>query len=751
VSLVLACALVAGCAADGVAIDARQLSLAPSAVEEIEDIEDIARGSADDVLRSARPKHPAVGGHVLALLERASDQLLPDALGPWPEALERWARRRGLSPLRDGRLQVEAPLRVGAAASDVEQARLEAVGATLLTRGVTIVDLAVPVDRGVAGLEAVLRAAPALRGLEAPLLPSREVGAAETQGVGKTLADKFHALGIKGAGVEVAVFDVGWEKWSDSKVSNDLPIVSANPASETGGTHGTNCAQVVADMAPQAIIRPVDASTLAKEEAFINTTLAGTSVKVITRSLSGTKGFFSDGKGPYCDNAKTAKGKGVVMINSAGNYGDGRFWRGTFKDSDGDGWHEWSGADEIQTMTVTTSKRIKIYLDWDDYPTSNVDFDLFLRIKKTDGSWEDVETSENSQTGTQSPREWIVVDNPAKGTYGLSVKRKSGSGSIAIRIVAYDGPKLQHHQAKGSLNAPASCADVIAVAAVPQAQYTSGPQIAYSSQGPSWDGRTKPDVAAPTLVNTSTKTSFSGTSAAAPHVAGALALYIDAMNASAGVAAAALLADVVPMGTGSTNNIYGRGRVELDLKRTGCACTPGDQQSCLTSCGTTGTRSCLSTGCNWSSCVPPKETCNGKDEDCDGTNDNGFACALGETRTCISSCNTAGTQACSASCAWLSCVAPKEICNGKDDDCDSQIDEDNVCGPGNDSGPTPSDGGPGPSDLGGWPPADRGGGQSGARNLQGGCSVPLGGGVGALWIVLFGLALALGRRRSGRH
>ncbi len=55
----------------------------------------------------------------------------------------------------------------------------------------------------------------------------------------------------------------------------------------------------------------------------------------------------------------------------------------------------------------------------------------------------------------------------------------------------------------------------------------------------------------------------------------------------------------------------------------GCACTPLDaMEDCTTSCGSTGRRTCTAMG--WGTCVPPAETCDATDDDCDGRVDEGF-------------------------------------------------------------------------------------------------------------------------------
>ncbi|MBI5488989.1 MAG: hypothetical protein HY905_16765 [Deltaproteobacteria bacterium] len=101
--------------------------------------------------------------------------------------------------------------------------------------------------------------------------------------------------------------------------------------------------------------------------------------------------------------------------------------------------------------------------------------------------------------------------------------------------------------------------------------------------------------------------------------------------------------------------------------------------ACLTGCGSTGSRTC-DASCGWGACVAPAEGCNGADDDCDGISDNGFLCRQGMAAPCHTSCDPVGsdtgTRTCNSTCsAWTPCVPPAESCNGRDDDCDTSIDE----------------------------------------------------------------------------
>ncbi|MEK9132536.1 MAG: thrombospondin type 3 repeat-containing protein [Patescibacteria group bacterium] len=80
---------------------------------------------------------------------------------------------------------------------------------------------------------------------------------------------------------------------------------------------------------------------------------------------------------------------------------------------------------------------------------------------------------------------------------------------------------------------------------------------------------------------------------------------------------------------------------------------------------------------------PEPEIADGKDNDCNGAVDEGFACVPGATNPCreevLAPC-TPGTQTCGADSTWSDCqggVAPAadDPCNGVDDDCDGQIDQ----------------------------------------------------------------------------
>jgi len=117
----------------------------------------------------------------------------------------------------------------------------------------------------------------------------------------------------------------------------------------------------------------------------------------------------------------------------------------------------------------------------------------------------------------------------------------------------------------------------------------------------------------------------------------------------------------------------------------GFACVSGSSSNgCTTGCGTPGTYTCSAT-CSVGMCRAGMETCNGCDDDNAGGADNGFVCVLGTSQACTTACGTAGTQRCMGDCSgYDACRGVTETCNGCDDDIDGSVDEGLTCAQGRD-------------------------------------------------------------------
>ncbi|MBE0634432.1 PKD domain-containing protein [Candidatus Bipolaricaulota bacterium] len=374
-----------------------------------------------------------------------------------------------------------------------------------------------------------------------------------SQGTAAIGADAFHSAGIRGAGTKVAVIDLGFSGLAQAQARGDLPYtVIQNDLSGTGLTsgisHGTAVAEIVYDIAPDAQLYLIKIADEVDLDLAV-TYCISQGIDIINHSLGWYNTNFYDGTGTIASIAQRAITGGILWVNAAGNEAQSH-WEGTFTDGNSDGWN-----DQNVTFYASAGSQMVLFLTWNQWPQASTDYDLYL----FDPSSNLVASSTKHQTGTEEPTESIQVSASTSGTYTIRIQ---GTGSHALELFnLYQtvSPVI----AASSILAPANVANVVAVGALGHSVYTTGPIEPYSSQGPSNDGRSKPDLVAPDNVTTGTSpyTTFPGTSGAAPHVSGAAALLLSQTpGLSESALRAKLLTQVIPMGS---INVYGSGRLSL--------------------------------------------------------------------------------------------------------------------------------------------------------------------------------------------
>lgn len=447
----------------------------------------------------------------------------------------------------------------------MDEMSLQALGGEIIKRSGNVSKVTTPIPM-------LTSIADTVKGISFIKLPDRLIPVAvESEGVDLTSASSYHSSGYTGSGINVAVIDVGFDNLSSAISNGDLPntvikvdcsgasCVSADFSSETQ-EHGTAVAEIVYDMAPGAtlyLIKVADISDLWDAEEYA----VNHGIDVINHSLVVFNTNFYDGEcynsNPVCT-ANHAYNHGILWVNAAGNQAT-RHYEATFTDLDGNGWHNVSAGDETINITAGAGQTIDVYLTWDAWPATNQDYNLYLY----NSSLALLASSENPQTGTQEPVEDISYSVPANDTYYLKIYKHPTASNRRLEVYSLSHT-LTPAIASSSLLTPADAEGAMAVGAIDYSYWATGPQETSSSRGPTNDGRIKPDICGPTEISNHTFGSFSGTSAAAPHVAGAAALILDKYPGySVFELWNALTSSAIDMGDPGKDNIYGCGRLNL--------------------------------------------------------------------------------------------------------------------------------------------------------------------------------------------
>lgn len=445
---------------------------------------------------------------------------------------------------------------------------------------------------------------PAVTFIDLPNYGVTNAGSVMTQGDPVVRADQARALrGVTGSGVKVGVLSGGISGLTASAASGDLPAsgITMPAAPLTGGgialdsplpggttftvtpidrldlasnAEGAAMLEIIHDIAPDAqlFFAPHGGTTLATQRAI--RWLKSQGVKIIADDVL----FFNvgpyDGTSAVSREASNAVADGVSYFVAVGNYAQ-QHYRGLFTDTDGDTFHEFDAslglprvdnAGETLNVTVQRGEIVPIVLQWNDpFGGSANNFDLCIHVP-ADIPASPLFCSSNLQTGTQNPTEGIGVTNNGTTpiTVGVSIHRVGGVVPRVFDLFILGGMMNEFVVAAGSVpNKSDAGGGVTSVGAVDW--WTPNTLEFFSSRGPTSDGRMKPELVAPDGVATSVVgfNPFFGTSAAAPHAAGAAALVLSANPTFTPVQLSTRLAQTaVPLGSPIPNNFYGFGRVD---------------------------------------------------------------------------------------------------------------------------------------------------------------------------------------------
>lgn len=436
-----------------------------------------------------------------------------------------------------------------------------------------------------------------------------------SEGLNSIGADVWHEIGLTGQGVRVGIIDSGFKDYKrllGTELPDDPNVttrsfrsdedIECSDCPETGQYHGLGTAEVVHDVAPRSQLLLSNFGTDVQFEQGVNWMIEQ-DVDVINTSLGFPSGCFREGGGIFEPLIKKARNAGITWATSAGNEGTSH-WQGTYRDSDDDGQHNFTDDDNTFTVEAelietrvngrtVASAVLSFLLSWDaDCTDASHDFDIRIipeddSAREVSGSWAwgpgvpirvafDVFQFPDADAGDTKTFEVVIEKrDPDSPDVAMDMLIRSCTacvdgdfdyltpdGSVSILEPAISSSAMtvgaHHHDAE-------TCGDLC----------PEGSLLGYSSRGPTKDGRTKPDIAAPTHVSTAAFGSwnrtgdnqnfgFTGTSAASPHVAGAAALAQQVIpDGDPGQLIDFLKRRSEDLGAPGADNLYGAGALSL--------------------------------------------------------------------------------------------------------------------------------------------------------------------------------------------
>lgn len=405
-------------------------------------------------------------------------------------------------------------------------------------------------------------------GVRAPT-PRVTTGRPSQQEVGQAArtigADKWQEKGFTGKGIKIGVLDVGFGgikallgKTLPETVQSEFDIDELDEQEED---HGTAVAQVIHSIAPEAELYVTSSGTGA--QSFIDSLkwFEENKVQVINHSASYLIGPRDGTSFSSQIVSAFVKDTGILWVNSAGNYA---LSHARFKFEEGEGKAHFFDEETNLMPFVAYSSQSYLALNWDGNWNGGEKTEYIVTIFDRDGN--EVASGAEPRRGkkNQFPFQEVQFESERGEVYFMLFQRTRGTTDNVLDVILPFGELADWAQEPlYSVTTPADAEGALSVAAT---GLDADDLEEYSSQGPTQDDRQKPDIAAPTgeFVTGYEERGFSGTSGAAPVVAGAAGLVLQAFpDLSEPELKAYLTKNVVDLGEPGLDVQFGAGRLAL--------------------------------------------------------------------------------------------------------------------------------------------------------------------------------------------
>ncbi|GBD12385.1 hypothetical protein HRbin24_00392 [bacterium HR24] len=441
-----------------------------------------------------------------------------------------------------------------------------------------------------------------VRFLDLPAYPAFQAGSVQSQGdVILKAADLRSTLGLSGAGVRVGVISDGVRGLAQSQASGDLPAVNATDCNVVAidpaqtGAEGTAMLEIVHDLAPGAELWFAgfggSSGTALDFNAAVN--CLAQRVDVVVDDVN----WFN--VGPYDGSSIVSRNTAAALngptnrvrahVTAVGNHA-ATHYQEPYQPCPGEAaFHRFAATEQTldrgglgprcdNPVLVPAGSTLRVLVQWNDpWGASCNDYDVYIFAHDSPTP---LAASQNFQFCAQNPTELAVWQNVSTSPVTVDVVL-APIGQVEPRTfdIFFLGGIPNYYTPTSSVpNQADAGGGVLAVGAINAFEDGHDEIAPYSSRGPTNDGRTKPDVTGIDGVSVTGaggfSTPFLGTSAAAAHIAGILALLLecrpglkagepgDAPAQDRSALANALLLTAADLGPPGTDNTYGAGRAD---------------------------------------------------------------------------------------------------------------------------------------------------------------------------------------------